>query len=74
MTACSCCSNRMLCGIRHHAVYWFYCTFWQEMFRDGATKVLLAATYSAVAKGFGKFKAITHSRLRKFEQNLGLIA
>ncbi|PSB13076.1 hypothetical protein C7B61_05050 [filamentous cyanobacterium CCP1] len=31
MTTCPCCSNSMLRHIRHHQVYWFCRSCWQEM-------------------------------------------
>jgi hypothetical protein len=31
MANCPCCSNRMLRHIRHHQVYWFCRSCWQEM-------------------------------------------
>ncbi|MGL5059497.1 MAG: hypothetical protein ACRC62_05905 [Microcoleus sp.] len=31
MTDCPCCSNQMLRHIRHHQVYWFCRSCWQEM-------------------------------------------
>ncbi|PSB24140.1 hypothetical protein C7B82_28250 [Stenomitos frigidus ULC18] len=31
MNACPCCSNSMLRHVRHHEVYWFCRSCWQEM-------------------------------------------
>jgi len=31
MTTCPCCSNPMLRHIRHHQMYWFCRSCWQEM-------------------------------------------
>jgi ribosomal protein L37AE/L43A len=31
MTTCPCCSDSMLRHIRHHQVYWFCRSCWQEM-------------------------------------------
>jgi hypothetical protein len=31
MNSCPCCSNQLLRHIRHHKIYWFCTSCWQEM-------------------------------------------